>query len=145
MKRTLICLSLLALTAPTFATGFKTGSFELYAQQGYKPTGSCDIGSKLVLDQAVIKGNLVFLTDFVAGVCDLYVAPNQRYYEISSVTNDGCGSEIYKGWRDGNGGPYEVEVVDNRLRTCEDIIPALVVVTETGPRGDTTLYSYDSK
>lgn len=143
MKKILSCFALFAFTTSSFAADFKTGSFELYQQIGYVPRGKCDIGSTLVLDQAEIMENLAFLSNFVAGVCEVRVDPNPRYYKISSETPDSCGSVTYKGSRRAQDGLYELKIVDNRSRTCQDLIPALVVVTEKGPQHQRTLYSYD--
>ncbi|MGE0528757.1 MAG: hypothetical protein AB7G93_16835 [Bdellovibrionales bacterium] len=143
MKNLLFLLGGLVLAAPAYGQGFQTGTFDLYATSGHQPSGTCDRGTNLVLDRAEIKGNLAFLTEFVAGVCDLYVEPNARYYEIHTVKDAGCGSQTYEGTRIGDDGRHEVVITDHRTRLCMDIVPGRVIVTEKGPRGEVTLYSYD--
>ena len=144
MKKSLAIIILsLVFTVPAIAAEFATGAFELYAEPHFQPGGFCDKGVRLTLDKTALQGNVAVLENFLNGACEIFVPANPRHYKITSVTDDGCGSRIYKGTRQGQRGTYEVEIVDNRGRLCENVIPALVVVTERGPDGEATLFSHD--
>lgn len=144
MKKSLAIIILsVVLCAPALAAEFATGSFDLYAEPHFKPQGFCDKGVRLVLDKTELQGKVAFLENFLNGACEIFVPANPRHYKITSVTDDGCGSTIYKGKTSGPRGTYQIEIVDNRGRMCENVIPALVVVTERGPDGEKTLYSHD--
>lgn len=133
----------LALITPALAADFKTGSFELYDQPHHKVDSFCDHGTKLVLDKAEVQGNMAHMENYLRGACEIFVPPNPRTYKITSVKDDGCGSRIYKGTYQDNRGVGAVEIIDNRGRTCENVIAALVVVTESGPDGSHIMYSRD--
>lgn len=144
MKKSLAIIILsLVLTAPAMAAEFATGSFELYGTPHFQPNGFCDRGVKLTLDRTQLQGNVAFLENFLHGACEIFVPANPRHYKITSVTDDGCGSRVYRGTAQGARGQHEIEITDNRGRLCENVIPALVVVTERGPDGEQTLYSHD--
>jgi hypothetical protein len=133
----------LCVTVPAMAADFATGSFKLYGEPHHQVNNFCDHGTKLTLDKAAVNGNVAFLENFLHGACEIFVPANPRMYKITSVKDDGCGSTIYKGSYQGNRGTFEVEIVDNRGRLCENVIPALIVVTEKGPNGEATMYSLD--
>jgi len=123
---------------------FQTGVFELYSTPKYQPAGSCDVGIRLVLDRAEYLGDIIALTNFVDGYCDLYVDPNFRVFQISKVESIGCGSWNYSGYLFKADGEYQVEIVDNRRRTCDDVVPGIIVLTETTPNGEKKVsFSYD--
>lgn len=131
----------LSLAGVVSAQSLGTGTFELYSKPGYQPTGTCDVGVRLVLDKAEILGRIAYLENFVHGVCELHVSPNPRMYRITSVEDAGCGSVRAKGSRQDSRGVTDIEIVDHRRRVCEDLQPAVIIVTEKGPEGQSRLYS----
>lgn len=137
-----IILSLVFL-APAMAKDFPTGKFTMYGEPHHKVNAFCDRGATLTMDKTTLNGNVAMLENFLQGACEMFVPANPRLFKITSVTDDGCGSTIYKGSFQGNRGLVEIEITDNRGRMCENVIPALIVVTERTEEGEHTLYSHD--
>jgi hypothetical protein len=106
------------------------GEFELGDAPHSVPT-DCDVHTHLSLKDSP---STATLTEVVGGMCRLAVQPNERTYKLHLKQTD-CGSLIYTGsLKDGR----SITITDNRARTCEDVLEALVVVQETN------LSSYDS-
>ena len=67
------------------------------------------------------------------------VVPNARSYRLK-LTGTPCGSKVYTGTRTSKGVKHTVTVTDHRTRTCKDIVPARIVISEDG----VAKYSYDA-
>ena len=138
----IIILSLV-LAIPAMAADMGTGTFLMYPEPHHKVEAGCDHGTKLTLDNANLNGNVAFLENFLKGGCEIFVPANPRMFKIAAIKDDGCGSKVYTGSFQSSRGTVEIEIVDNRGRMCENMIAALIVVTEKTPEGSHTLYSLD--
>jgi hypothetical protein len=136
-----VLLTALPLASAWAESPLQPVSARLYGQRGYQEGGGCDVGTHLVLDRGQLFGDFAYLENFVNGVCDLYVPPEARTYRLSTG-RDGCGSLVYTGSIPGT--QRTVEIVDNRTRICDDVIPALLVVIEREGDEVRQLYSVDS-
>lgn len=127
-----------AFTEPTYVpTKFMT-----FSSPHYEPQGFCDIGSIVTLDRSELMGSVVFLTDFLDGMCEVYIPNNERYYLLIEKELD-CGSKKYIGHRNTIAGEYVIEIIDHRYRTCTDFVDSILIVTETDPEGmQSTLYHH---
>lgn len=115
-------------TAPASAA-----TFRLYDKPNATPDGFCDKYFELKLSPTSAT-----MTNKLAGSCEIFVPPNPRTYTLS-VKDDGCGSKVYTG----KSGDRLITITDNRARLCENVIAALVVVTETTAGAARQFYSYD--
>ncbi len=86
------------------------------------------------LDEGSVLGKVAVLEERVTGLCDLYVMPNKRIYELSQTTTS-CGSVLYSATRETNEGVVKFELADHRSRVCRDLQPATLVIKETQPNG----------
>jgi hypothetical protein len=99
------------LTFNAYAEQYLVGSYELYDQSNYQPTGFCDVGVEVVLDYAATKGKIVFLKNFVNGICDLAVSPAQRFYSLTPKPVMGkTDTSIYQGQRQTKTGVVTIEI-----------------------------------
>jgi hypothetical protein len=67
-------------------------------------------------------------------VCLAIMAEREEALTLTQKYTDGCGSIVYKAVtkNPAMGGEYmSVEIVDNSTRTCEDVIPSILVVNGT--------------
>jgi hypothetical protein len=115
----------------------------LYGEPNVQPQGICDRVTDLVLKTGSV--NRADLTDGLIGMCEVLVAPNPRSYKNLRAQDDGCGSTIYTGSRKVASEQVFITITDNRGRTCEDVVPALIVVNERTRGMDKTMYSYDGE
>ena len=142
MKRVFILL-MLAVSVNSFAELEDiSGVFTLYGEPSYEPTGACDNSMQLTLDKARLSGRVAFVKDQVEGRCRLFVNPNNRHYFLTK-SMESCGSTVYQGTRYTFDGLHSIEIVDHRTRECEDMPPALIMVTEKGPNYVSYHYSSD--
>jgi hypothetical protein len=119
-------------------------TFKMYSQPFAQPDQSCDVFTSLQIDYG--KGGITAtLVDSLSGTCRMFVQPNPRAYIVPAQgVDDGCGSKTYLARNSATGRPM-FTLVDNRHRTCENLIPALIVITEYNESGvATTLYSKDN-
>jgi hypothetical protein len=108
-------------------------STSLYNKPHYNRTGFCDKYTDMQ-----VSGNVARLRNRLSGTCEILVRPDERTYTLSPGEDDGCGSIIYTGRsRDRR----LIEITDNTKRTCENIIPALIVVREFDDTSSVTRYS----
>jgi hypothetical protein len=99
------------LTFNAYAEQYLVGSYELYDQSNYQPTGFCDVGVEVVLDYAATKEKIVFLKNFVNGICDLAVSPAQRFYSLTPKPVMGkTDTLIYQGQRQTKTGVVTIEI-----------------------------------
>lgn len=116
-----------------------SGEFELGDTPHSVPT-DCDVHTHLSLKDSP---STATLSEVVGGMCRLAVMPNLRTYKLHLSKTD-CGSLSYTGkLKDGS----TIRLTDHRARTCEDVVPAQIVVEETSLAGydstTTTKYSRD--
>lgn len=112
-------------------TTAEPGVFAALNEPGGLPNQGCSIGVRLVIDRAELSGNVAFLSNFVNGLCEIAVEPNERHYILKSVERGACGSTVMKGETDGFAEKRSIEIVDHRTRTCRDLVPARVIFKET--------------
>ncbi len=74
------------------------------------------------------------LSETVSGVCEIYVLPDTREYDLHFMTNR-CGSQIFRGTSVVNGETRTITITDHRARLCYNDQPAPIVVEETGADG----------
>ena len=146
MRKVLYSL-LFAVSASTMALSssvYKLGSVDLYSTPRYTPTGMCDKGTQMVMDEATLTGKVVFLANFVKGRCRLYIAPYERHYRMEESKRDSCGSYTHKGIRmNARGRAETIKIIDHRDRICEDLPPASIIVEESGGGVSEDSYSVD--
>ena len=141
MKKILIVLSTV-FSLNAFATEFSVGNFEMYNQPFHRESG-CDIGSNLILDKTILKGDIVLMSNFVKGLCEIYVMKNQIYFDVISVESAGCGSKLIKAHRDSlNEGRVSLEIIDHRTRMCRDMVKAMIIVKKTKSETGEVSYLY---
>lgn len=116
--------------------------FKLYGEPNFEPNANCDQHTALDLDLAQLNGKIAIVENRVSGICEIYAVPNTRIYRLERE-NAGCGSSLYKGRFVTERGERTIEILDHRNRTCRDLVPARVVVTETQDGETTVLYSGD--
>jgi hypothetical protein len=115
------------------------GTFTLYGAPNHTPDAACDVHWKLALGPE----NFATLYEDVRGGCAAEIDPNIGSYELQG-TRDGCGSGIWTG-KDKNSG-ITIKLTDNRTRTCEDVVPARIVIELKAPAGAAeSLYSHDAR
>jgi hypothetical protein len=102
-------------------------TFKLYDEPNATPSEGCDVHTQLKLN---VDGTSATadLKERVLGGCEIFVAANPRSYAVEGE-DDGCGSVIY---RDAD---EQIKITDNRARSCENVIPALIVVDEHNAEG----------
>jgi hypothetical protein len=117
-----------------------SSTFKLYTEPNFQPNPTCDVHTLLVLETGP-SGNKASLSNVLTGQCELFVSPNPRTYSNLQVEDDGCGSKVYTGQRSVGSEADLITITDNRARTCENVIPALIVVNEKSRGFDRTLFS----
>lgn len=124
--------------APSEPQAVRPGTFKMYDAPN-AVADECDAFLSLTLS-ADRKARLHTASN--AG-CDLEVDPQTRGYDLK-VSDDGCGSKIYKGERTEGGRVISLVITDNRERVCENPIAALVELVESGyDAGEIKVYSKD--
>src|SRR5438045_3047138 len=120
-----LILFILLVTAQSALASQST--FKMYREPHAKVDPHCDSYTELLLN---VDGNIgqARLTHRLAGECDMYFEPNVRNYNLVFDKND-CGTVIYTQDEDAD---EAIEVIDNRGRVCENLIPALIVLKEYG-------------
>lgn len=120
------------------------GTFRLYEEARHTPSANCDVYTRL--DLANDRGGRATLQQELGNtsVCRIAVNPEVREYSLR-LTGTSCGSKVYEGSRRVALGPAttglaSIKITDHRTRVCEDIVPGMIVVEETGKP---TSYSYD--
>lgn len=117
------------------------GVFRMFNEPLHTVRPSCDTTTILKLDNGQVLGKIAVLEEKVIGLCDLYLFPNARHYELTTI-DGGCGSVVYEGSRITEEGIVKFELIDHRNRLCRDLQPAQIVVRETLADGqEITLYS----
>ncbi len=119
------------------------GQFSMYDDAPHKPTG-CDTGISLTLDEGELTGPVALMSDFVSGLCEIYVIPNQRFAPLDLEATS-CGSKIWKGVYENDQGRWQVKVTDHRTRLCRDIVPARVILEISQYDDIFTYYSDDRR
>lgn len=71
------------------------------------------------------------LENGVDGPCEIYVAPNERSYRLGNAQVDECGTSHYFASGVVAERPARLHLIDNRTRSCEDVIAGAIVVEET--------------
>lgn len=123
------------------AMAAKTENFRMYSQPDAKPNRNCDIHTNLHIEYGK-DGIMATMKEVVGGICQIFVEPNERTY-AAPVQQDECGATVYAYLARGTGQPI-FKLVDNRTMTCDKVVPAMIVVTESDENGNTvTLYSKD--
>jgi len=132
----------LATPASAAAPPVTPGAFKLYGKPHVTPSPYCDLHTTLTIDA----GGTARLATAVAGTCDIAAIPDPRQYSLA-LASEACGSKVYTGRFVTAGKAHAITVTDHRARTCQDVVPARVVVTETRPTpsgsATFTLYSAD--
>jgi hypothetical protein len=108
--------------------GLAENHFHLFDKPHAQTGGFCDRFVTMNLMTSPDK-NVAKLENSLEGVCEIVVVPDPRTYNLTGK-EDGCGSMIYKGTTTANGRNFSIEITDNRGRTCENVIAALIVATE---------------
>jgi hypothetical protein len=121
------------------------GEFEL-GDQPHSIPSACDVHTHLSLKND--GSSTATLSEVVGGMCRLAVQPNLRTYRLRLSPKIDCGTKIYTGSIKRDGTSSSIKITDHRARTCEDVIPAAIIVEETvagypGPI-TTTLYARDA-
>ena len=137
MKLILLTFATLFVSSATFAS---TATFKMYHDSNARVSPLCDVYTELNLD-IQNRSAVATLTNKVEGVCDIVVDPNKRTYELE-LSSQYCGTKTYTF---DDGADSKVTLTDNRGRRCEDVIPALIVVSELSRNHGTEniLYSKD--
>ncbi|HEY8076610.1 MAG TPA: hypothetical protein VIF62_20940 [Labilithrix sp.] len=105
------------------------GAFELDVTPHGVAT-ACDVHTHLVL--ASEPTSTATLSEIVGGMCRLALDPNVRSYRLRLAKTE-CGSRHYTGSVHDERGTRAIAIDDHRARTCDDVVPAQIVVTETLP------------
>jgi hypothetical protein len=125
-------------TDEAIKAGITAGTFKLYDEARHVPNASCDVHTAIELS-SYRSGSRIDLEEVVGGLCELYVAPQERFYRLR-FDGTACGSRIYKGQKKINGKTRSITVTDHRTRICRDLVPAKIIVEETD---QPTKYSFD--
>ena len=118
-------------------TSVTPGTWKMYGEARHEPTPACDVHTVLDLDNK--SGAHARLREELTGTCKMMVVPNARSYRLA-LQSTPCGSKVYTGTRTSKGVKHTITVTDHRTRTCKDIVPARIVVSEDG----VAKYSYDA-
>jgi hypothetical protein len=122
-----------------------TGKFNMTDMPNGNPGIGCGTGTTLTMDNAKISGDVVLLSDYAFGPCQQVIDPNPRYFIPESIEKDSCGATVTKGKVRGSEGPNRIEITDNRGNTCENVIPALIVMKiQTADGGEYLLYGNEA-
>ncbi len=93
------------------------------------PSVFCDLFTPLDVRQEAF-GPVAKLVNRVEGTCEIAVNPDERTYRLRDAGSS-CGSRTYVGTRYAAGKRSTIQIVDHRTRTCKDLVPAKLIVTET--------------
>ena len=138
MKRYFV-FSFITLILSNFSLGFE-GSFNLFSEPKYQPKGFCDRGVHLELEYHSFGQRKATIENFVSGVCKIYVEPNNRAYNLRSIKYNN-GLVVHSGSRETERGCHTVEIIDARMSDYKSLVPALIVIRETGPDYASVHYS----
>ncbi len=107
-----------------------TEVFRMYDQPNPEVSTFCNRFTKLQLN---LNGNsgTATISNHLEGFCEIYVQENKKTVKIT-LKEVSCGSKIYKNL---DSSQAQIEIVDNRTRVCEDVIPALIVLKQLGRDG----------
>lgn len=108
----------------------KTESFRMYDQPRKQVDTFCNRYTQLQLDIEGTVGTAT-VSNHLEGACEIYVPENKKTYRVA-LKDSSCGSKIYV---DVTASQPRIEIVDNRTRICEDVIPALIVMKLLGRDG----------
>lgn len=106
-------------------------TYKMYGNPHITPNPVCDVYVQLTL-KTTGRSAKASLVNMVDGVCEIVVDPRPRTINLK-LARTICGSRVFASKS------RNAELVDNRERLCDDVIPGLIVLRE----GNTTLYSYD--
>ena len=107
---------------------FIPGTMELYHMPNYsEPSGACKMGVTLELRKG-LHGRIATLSRFGKN-CETYFARTIRSYGLIA-RNAGCGSYRYIDEKSYGNEQPNIVILDHRKRTCDDDVPAQVVVRE---------------
>ncbi len=110
------------------------GTFRMFVTPGGPGDARCAFFTELTISEG-FQAPVAQLENGLHGTCDVLVDPDRRAFNFG-VTVDGCNTKHLVSDR--------VEILDHRARTCKDVVPAKVIMTETDDQGfTTTLYSHD--
>jgi hypothetical protein len=110
----------------------------------YVGHASCAVRANLQLDEGSVIGQIAYLENYVEGKCRLAIYKNPRYYKLTIVQEDVCGSVQYEGETvDSAGYTTHITLIDHRGRTCDDMTPSKIVVQETTAKSTQTMYSIE--
>lgn len=115
---------------------FQPGSFNLN-QPGMVPNPNCYTFVNMTLDKGQLFGPFAVLENRVGGLCEIYAAPNTRFYDLKLAGIE-CGSGHYEATRITEDGPEKLTLIDHRTRTCRDVVPAKLIVMIESPDGQVT-------
>lgn len=101
-----------------------------------RPNPHCSVYRELILDEAEMTGSFAVTNNRVAGFCELYVFPDETYYNLKYSASS-CGSLIYEGNRVVENGVERITVTDHRNRRCHDLQPGLIELSVERPGGET--------
>lgn len=114
--------------------GVTPGEFVLHAKPNHNADPKCDSFTDLSLKA----GGRAELSDRLTGGCALVALydPNPRAYTLRE-TQGSCGSKVFIGSRRVALGPATtglatIKITDHRTRLCRDVVPAQIIVEETG-------------
>jgi hypothetical protein len=105
-------------------------TFRMYRDIGHVPSQTCDVGTSLTIDYAT---NTATLREFVGGICELYVAPNERSYQLSEPLVNAAGRHYIGESQTVSGAT--IALVDYRGSTLRIYRPSPLKLTETRADG----------
>jgi len=112
------------------------GTFKLYADPGHQANPSCDLHTALELTNQ--NGARAKLREVVGGFCEIFADPQPREYRLR-YEGTSCGSVTYRGQKKIAGKLRSIKITDHRSRVCRDLVPAKIIVEETGINGGTSI------
>jgi hypothetical protein len=89
----------------------------------------CGSGTEVLLQNGDLTGPIASLSEFVEGICEIYILPNPRTFPLVGESM-GCGSIMWKGTLITDNGWTAIEIADHRLRRCDDIVVSPIVIQE---------------
>lgn len=143
MKRTITTFCLALFASFTAFAEYSVATVDLYDSPSYEPQGFCDVGTHLVLDEAKVMGKVAFLSEFVAGICEIFVIPNERMYTLTGGAEDHCGAVVYRGEKHTEKGVAKLTITDNRNNQCSSVSNFVVKEELPGDSSERVLYSFD--
>ena len=118
--------------------GVEAGTFKLYNEPSHQANPGCDVHTQLDLISG-FAGPLARLVNKLSAqsLCEIYVTPNERTFNLTERESIGCGSKEYRG----TNGDASIKIIDHRGRICRDRLIAKVIVEETTAEGTIIRYS----